>query len=74
MDLDVPPEAEFVILSDVQLDKPQVLEKVRKMLEEFQDDPPAVVVMMGNFCSSPGSRAENVSLLKQGTSILLMII
>ncbi len=72
MEVDMP-AAEFVVLSDVHVDKPQVLEKLKKMLEEFQEDPPAVIVMLGNFCSSPGSRAENVSLLKAGMRGLLLL-
>lgn len=41
----------MVILSDVWLDKPQVLEKLKVLFEGFQDSPPACFVFMGNFMS-----------------------
>jgi len=47
------PEGMFVILSDVHLDKPGVLDKLQTLFEGYQHfDPLPVFVLMGNFCSS----------------------
>ena len=50
----------FGVLYDVG-NTPDLLESV-----EFEDEPPSMFVLCGNFCSSPASRAENVELLKIG--------
>jgi DNA polymerase epsilon subunit 2 len=48
-------ETMFVLLSDVHLDDPNVMVKLRMMFEGFStlDTPPAMFVFMGNFTSSP---------------------
>mmetsp|Transcript_8307 Transcript_8307/g.12741 ORF Transcript_8307/g.12741 Transcript_8307/m.12741 type:complete len:600 (-) Transcript_8307:190-1989(-) len=47
------PEGMFVILSDVHLDKPGVLDKLQLLFEGYQHfDPLPVFVLMGDFCSS----------------------
>lgn len=50
------PEGMFVVLSDVHLDNPNVMEKLETLFEGYQDmDPLPVFVLMGNFCSTPMS-------------------
>ena len=51
------PEGMFVILSNVHLDKPQVMEKLETLFKGMQDMDP-VFVLMGNFLSVPGSPKE----------------
>lgn len=47
------PDGMFVIMSDIHLDKPSVLEKLETLLEGFQNmDPLPVFVFMGNFRST----------------------
>ena len=48
-------ETMFVMLSDVHLDSPEVLHKLRMMFEGFSqtETPPAMFVFMGNFTSQP---------------------
>jgi len=54
-------DAMFVILSDVHLDRPQVFEKLRTLLEGFEDIGPQLFVFMGDFCSQPlGHHAEDI--------------
>lgn len=49
-------EGMFVILSDVHLDSPAVIERIERMLEGYGDfDPLPVFVLMGNFTSRPMS-------------------
>ena len=48
----------FVVLSDVYLDSPVVIEKIERMLEGYSGfDPPPIFVFMGNFTSKPLSGA-----------------
>ncbi|CAN0186838.1 unnamed protein product [Pylaiella littoralis] len=50
----------FVIVSDVNLDKPQVMENLEALFEGFQHAQPAPhFVLMGNFCSSPITHAAD---------------
>jgi len=50
----------FVILSDVHLDKPTVIENIDKMLDGYKDfDPLPIFVFMGNFTSKPLSGAAD---------------
>lgn len=47
-------EGMFVVLSDVYLDSPAVLEKIERMLEGYSDFTPLpIFVFMGNFTSRP---------------------
>ena len=51
------PDGMFVVMSDVHLDKPSVLEKLETLFEGFQEmDPLPIFVLMGNFCSVPIAR------------------
>lgn len=53
-------EGMFVILSDVHLDKPQVLSKLDKLFCGFVGmDPLPIFVFMGNFCSKALSVSRN---------------
>ncbi|CAM9215034.1 unnamed protein product [Ascophyllum nodosum] len=53
-------DAMFVIVSDVHLDKPQVMEKLEVLFDGFQHvQPPPHFVLMGNFCSSPVTHAPD---------------
>jgi hypothetical protein len=49
----------FVVLSDVHLDSPTVMEKLRVLLGGYaqMDPPPACFVLMGNFFSTPPGNA-----------------
>ena len=46
-------DAMFVFLSDVNLDNPQVMEKLSTLFTGYADAPPTAFVLMGNFCSKP---------------------
>eukprot|EP00985_Skeletonema_marinoi_P005683 scaffold2468_cov133-Skeletonema_marinoi.AAC.5 len=49
----------FVVLSDVYLDSPAVIEKIERMLEGYSDfNPLPIFVFMGNFTSKPLSSAS----------------
>lgn len=53
-------EGMFVILSDVHLDRPAVMEKLEKLFDGFRDmSPLPVFVFMGNFTSKPLSAAAD---------------
>jgi len=52
-------EGAFVVLSDVHLDSPAVVEKLEQMLEGYSDfSPLPIFVFMGNFTSRPLSSSE----------------
>lgn len=54
------PEGMFVILSDLHLDKSEVLEKLEILFNGYKDmDPLPVFVFMGDFCSVPMSAARD---------------
>jgi DNA polymerase epsilon subunit 2 len=56
----------FVVLSDVYLDSPAVIEKIERMLEGYSDfNPLPIFVFMGNFTSKPLSSAS------QGTKAMI---
>ena len=60
-------EGMFVVLSDVHLDNPVVLEKLDTLFEGFQDiSPLPVFVLMGNFTSKPLSAARDGSKIMMG--------
>lgn len=47
-------DAMFIILSDVHLDKPQVMEKLKTLFDGFQyADPLPLFIFIGNFSSKP---------------------
>jgi DNA polymerase epsilon subunit 2 len=53
----------------------KVLDKLRTLFLEFESSPPALVIMMGNFCSGGGSSlAANVSHLRFGFEQLTDLI
>lgn len=54
----------FVILSDVHLDKPEVLQRIRKMLATFSacGSIPEMFIFMGNFFSTPYGQHPGDSL------------
>lgn len=67
----------MVILSDVWLDKPTVLEKLKTLFSGFQDNPPACFVLMGNFMSRPfqfGMQQNDRELYRKGFDRLADII
>jgi DNA polymerase epsilon subunit 2 len=43
----------FIILSDVFLDDPDTMASLRKLFEGFEDSPPELIVLMGNFSRRP---------------------
>ena len=51
------PESMFVFLSDVWLDRADVMGRLSKLFAGYSAMPPSCFVLMGNFLSSPyGSR------------------
>jgi DNA polymerase epsilon subunit 2 len=54
--------AMFVVVSDVWLDKPAVLDRLRMMFDGYATmEPPPIFVLMGNFLSQPyGADTNNV--------------
>ncbi|XP_073247665.1 DNA polymerase epsilon subunit 2-like [Porites lutea] len=46
-------DAMFVILSDVWLDQPRVMEKLRALFSGYSAAPPALFILCGNFTSEP---------------------
>ena len=57
-------EEMWVIMSDVFLDQPDVLEKLSRVLGAFEgsDAPPTLFVLIGEFCSVPfGPASPNLS-------------
>lgn len=47
--------ASFVLLADVWLDRPDVVEHLSRLLAAYNAQPPDLLVLMGNFCSKPFS-------------------
>eukprot|EP01101_Sappina_pedata_P006182 TRINITY_DN3013_c0_g1_i1.p2 TRINITY_DN3013_c0_g1~~TRINITY_DN3013_c0_g1_i1.p2 ORF type:complete len:246 (+),score=61.95 TRINITY_DN3013_c0_g1_i1:137-874(+) len=56
----------MIVVSDLWLDKPKVLEKFRKMCEVLEEDPPALLVLAGNFQSVPIGQAGSDQVAYQG--------
>jgi DNA polymerase epsilon subunit 2 len=52
----------FVILSDVHLDKVQVLEKLRVLFAGYAEGRPLLFIFMGNFLSEPHGTQNSVAL------------
>lgn len=70
----IPSNSEIIVLSDIHLDKPQVLQKLRVLFNEYESEfeeeeysdsafPPVLFIFLGNFTSSTGTLAENASIL-----------
>lgn len=57
-------DAMFVFLSDVWLDKPDVIEKLGKLFAGYSALPPTAFVLMGNFLSSPYG-SDQAKVLKE---------
>ena len=56
------PDAMFVMLSDVWLDRPSVMEGLKRLFAGFAAMPPTAFVLMGNFLAAPyGAQQANVS-------------
>ncbi len=56
----------FVVLSDVWLDKPNVMAKLEMLFNGFQDIVPTAFIFLGNYTSRPfASTAEDVQRLQQ---------
>ena len=54
----------WVVISDVFLDQPEVLEKLGRVFSAFEgaDVPPALFVLIGEFCSTPfGPASPNLT-------------
>ena len=54
----------WVVMSDVFLDQPEVLEKLSRVFGAFEgsDAPPALFVLIGEFCSTPfGPASPNLA-------------
>ncbi|VDP14361.1 unnamed protein product [Heligmosomoides polygyrus] len=59
------PNAQIVILSEVHLDNPQVMQAVYHMLSGFSGSPPLAFIFCGNFCSRPRQQ-DTMELLHTG--------
>ena len=66
-------DAMFVFLSDVWLDKANVLEKLEKVFAGYAEQPPTCFVLMGNFLSTPYGNDET-NILKNHLKTLADII
>jgi len=67
-------EGMFVVLSDVHLDNPSVIEKLERMLEGYNDfSPLPIFVLMGNFTSKPlsGGTKAMMSYFEDLTNVIL---
>eukprot|EP01083_Nonionella_stella_P040175 109185_1 len=64
----------FVILSDVHLDNPMVLRKLRELLTGLEEVRPMLFVFMGNFCSKPIGSSEDVQNYKDRFNDLAALI
>lgn len=63
----------FVIISDLWLDKAEVIEKLKKLLSGFSAMPPTCFVFMGNFLSAPYG-SQQAKVLKENFRTLADII
>ncbi len=63
------PEAMFVFLSDVWLDRPNVVDALRRLLAGYSAMPPTCFVLMGNFLSSPYGK-DHAKVLKDKFKML----
>ena len=66
-------EAMFVVLSDVWLDKPKVMAKLKAMFTGYSSVPPAMFVFCGNFTSEPYGPAHYSTLKKSFQSLANLI-
>jgi len=67
-------EGMFVVLSDVHLDNPAVIEKLERMLDGYNDfSPLPIFVLMGNFTSKPlsGGTKAMISYFEDLTNTIL---
>jgi DNA polymerase epsilon subunit 2 len=74
----IPEDAEFVVLSDVHLDNPLVLSKLKEMFDAYAEDPPALFIMFGNFLAREerheGMSAVAASAMREGFSALAELL
>ncbi|XP_043201111.1 DNA polymerase epsilon subunit 2-like [Amphibalanus amphitrite] len=63
----------FVFLSDVLLNQPQVMDRLRRLLDGFKHSPPTAFVMMGNFTDAPRDANSYRELRKHFTTLAEMI-
>lgn len=74
MDMEMPEGAEIVILAEVHLDKFEVLQKLRELFSNYDDQPPAMFILMGNFSSCQSALANNVKQLKESFEKLAAMV
>ena len=59
------PDAMFVLLSDVWLDRPAVMEGLKRLFSGYASMPPTAFVLMGNFLAAPyGAQQAKVGARK----------
>lgn len=80
MDVEVDPDTELVVLSDVHLDQLQVFNKLKALLKDYEtaleenEQLPIVFVLMGNFISAVNTLAENAAILTRAFEKLTDLI
>lgn len=67
------PDSMFVFLSDVWLDQPKVMDKLRVLFSGYADMPPTAFVFCGHFCSAPYG-SEHAQTVKKGFNELADLI
>mmetsp|Transcript_456 Transcript_456/g.669 ORF Transcript_456/g.669 Transcript_456/m.669 type:complete len:530 (+) Transcript_456:135-1724(+) len=63
------PDGMFVVLSNVHLDRPHVMEKLRTLFEGFRDANP-IYVLMGNFLSNPSDGKEFLAYMDELAALM----
>lgn len=66
--------ATFVILSDVHLDNPMVLEKMKVLLDGYSDSPPLLFIFMGNYLAETHGANSAATLRDQFNVLADMIL
>ncbi len=67
-------EAMFVFLSDVWLDRAEVVQALRSLLAGYCAQPPTCFVLMGNFLSQPYGGSRHAKVLQEKLKMLAELI
>ncbi|EDO40154.1 predicted protein [Nematostella vectensis] len=66
-------DAMFVIMSDVHLDQPRVMEKLRTLLTGYSTMPPSLFILCGNFNSQPYG-PDQYKILKESLQVFASMV